>query len=104
MRLLLAHVAVVLGFLASVVSAVLLAAVLLLDCTGCGPTRQPQPSIAERCKGEPICMLIGQQVEADEAAQQPVYAPEPSHGRQFIYGWPRVGGRVNSAPIGYVDY
>jgi hypothetical protein len=49
-------------------------------------------------------MLIGQQVEADEAAQQPVYQPQQPHGRQFIYGWPRVGGRVNSAPIGYIDY
>jgi hypothetical protein len=76
---------------------------VLVLLAGCAAQRPPQPSIAERCHGEPICMLIGQQVEADEAAQQPVYA-QPAHGRQFIYAWPRVGGRVNSAPIGYIDY
>jgi hypothetical protein len=71
--------------------------------TGCAAQRPPQPSIAERCKGEPICMLIGQQVEADEAQQAQAYQPAPPQ-RVFIHRWVVPGARNNPAPIGYIDY
>ena len=77
----------------------LLALVLL---AACGPTYSPQPSLEQRCQGDPLCVAIGQSVEAEQAAEQPVYV-QPAPQRVFIHRWLVPGGRNNPAPIGYID-
>jgi hypothetical protein len=95
------------GYIVYACLAVTLTVVVWL-ALGCGPKYPPQPSVEERCMASTnpaLCTIVGRQVEAEQAMQQPPSPPAYQGGPQrvFIHRWQRPGTWPNPAPLGYID-